>query len=143
MKRANVALTLIEILIVMVVLSLLLLTAIPRYAEQVQKTYRALARAELRKVALSQEQFFTENRTYALGLAELGYQGDSYTLARNGDIRSVNGEGHIYRISMESSGDDYLVRASPLHPDPRCGTLSLDRLGIPGASESGDPEVCW
>ncbi len=143
MPRQDRGLTLIEILIVMVVLSLLLLTAMPRYAEQVQETYRILARAELRKVVLKQEQFFIEQRTYADRLSALGYPADSYLLARNGEIQSRTGGQGIYRITMEAAGEGYRVRASPLKPDRRCGVLTLDRLGIRGASAPGGVEACW
>jgi type IV pilus assembly protein PilE len=133
----------VELVIVLAILSLLLLVSIPGYQEQVRRTYRAVARAELQKVVLRQEQFFIQWQTYAATLGELGYPGDRYVLARDGrTFAEPVGEG-IYLVSMTSEGESYELIASPLKADPRCGRLSLGGLGIRGASGRGGVADCW
>lgn len=141
--RAVAGFTLVEIMIVLVILFVLLLVALPRYGEQVHKTQRVLARAELQKVALRQEQYFTEQRAYATNLAELGYPGDRYVLSRDGEARAWPEGRGIYLITMEADRGAYRVAAAPLRVDSRCGTLSLDGLGIRGAGGPGGVASCW
>ena len=141
-RKASVV-TLVELLLVLAILSFLLLVAIPGYREQVRRTHRAVARAELQKIALRQEQFFIRNQAYAATLGELRYPGDSYVLARDGSrLAGQAGEG-IYVVSMAGEGEVYELNASPLKADPRCGQLSLDGLGTRGASGPGGVAICW
>jgi type IV pilus assembly protein PilE len=142
MSRQVAGFTLVEIMIVLVILSVLMMVSLPLYREQVQRTYRALARVELQKVVVRQEQFFIEQRAYASNLEELGYAGESYVLARDGDVRTEP-HGGIYRISMMPLGSSFRVSAAPLQGDPRCGRLSLDGLGIRGATGSAGLAGCW
>ena len=127
----------------MVILSLLMLAAVPMYAEQIRATHRVLARAELQKVALRQEQYFSEQQSYALGLGDLGYPGDRYVLAKDGSVLAWPDGRGLYLVSMSSSGGDYRVSASPLRVDARCGTLSLDWSGVREVSGPGGPGACW
>ena len=143
MKRWTRGFTLVEIMIVLVILSLLLIISLPRYREQVQRTYRSLAKAELQKIVLRQEQFFTEARAYAETLGELGYPGDSYVLGKDGNIREGSVPGGIYRLSMAPLGSSYRVQAAPLQADTRCGNLSLDGLGTRQASGPDGVSGCW
>ena len=142
MSRRDGGFTLVEIMMVLVVLSVLLMVSLPRYLEQVHRTYRALARAELQKVVLRQEQFFIEQRSYAENLQQLGYPGESYVLARDGNVLAAASPG-IYRISMTPVGGSYQVTAFPLQRDSRCGNLSLDGLGIRRASGPRGLAGCW
>jgi type IV pilus assembly protein PilE len=135
--------SMIEIMIVMVMVSLLMLVAVPQYLEQVRATHRVLARAELQKVALRQEQFYIEQRSYARELGELGFPGERYVLARDGKVLPLPGGGGLYLVSMNSSGGAYRVSASPLRADPRCGELSLDWRGVRAAGGPGGLDACW
>ena len=58
--------TLVEILIVVTVVAILAFIALPSYQQHVIKTKRSLAKAELMEVLSRQEQFFVNNRQYAL-----------------------------------------------------------------------------
>ena len=143
MKRWTRGFTLVEMMIVLVILSLLLMISLPRYREQVQRTYRSLAKAELQKIILRQEQFFTEARAYAGTLGELGYPGDSYVLGKDGNVWEGSVPGGIYRLSMAPLGASYRVHATPLQADSRCGNLSLDGLGTRQASGPDGVSGCW
>jgi type IV pilus assembly protein PilE len=143
MKRRTRGFTLVEILIVLVILSVLSMIALPHYREQVQRTYRSLARAELHKVSLRQEQFFAESRAYAESLEELGYPGNSLILARNGNVGSGSVAGGIYRLTMAPGETSYRVLATPLQGDSRCGNLSLDGMGTRDASGPEGVSACW
>ena len=143
MKRWTRGFTLVEMMIVLVILSLLLMISLPRYREQVQRTYRSLAKAELQKIILRQEQFFTEARAYAGTLGELGYPGDSYVLGKDGNVWEGSVPGGIYRLSMAPLGASYRVQAAPLQADTRCGNLSLDGRGTRQASGPDGVSGCW
>ena len=143
MSQSDIGLTLIEVMVVMVILAVLAMVALPGYREHVRKVNRAVAGAALQKVALRQEQFFAEQRSYANGLEELGYPGDGFVLDRQGNVHQPSQAAGIYRISMVMTEDYYALSATPLRSDRRCGTLTLDGLGVKGAEGPGGMDVCW
>jgi type IV pilus assembly protein PilA len=60
--------TLIELLIVVVIIGLLAVIAIPKFANTKGKAVVASMRSDLRNLASTQESYWTENRTYYGGI---------------------------------------------------------------------------
>ncbi len=63
--------TLIELMIVVVIVGILAAVAVPQYGDYILKGRRAAAQGFLMQVAQRQQQYFLDNRTYALSLADL------------------------------------------------------------------------
>lgn len=68
------AVTLLEILIVLVVVSVLVAIAVPRYQTMKERALSASLRADLIALRTAQEGYFAEHRQYARSLVELGFQ---------------------------------------------------------------------
>ena len=63
-RSAAAGFTLIELMIVVAVVAILAAIAVPSYQEQVRKSRRAQAKADLVEYAQMAERFFTVNNTY-------------------------------------------------------------------------------
>ncbi len=61
--------TLIELLIVVVIIGILAAIAIPKFANTKEKAVLAGMKSDLRNLVTAQEAFFSDNQTYATGLA--------------------------------------------------------------------------
>ncbi len=61
--------TLIELLIVVVIIGILAAIAIPKFANTKEKAVLASMKSDLRNLVTAQEAFFSDNQTYATGLA--------------------------------------------------------------------------
>ena len=120
--------TLVELMIVVAILGLLAAVGYPAYTSSVNKAKRADAMDALLQQAGRMEEFYMNNDTYA-----------NATL-----ISSTSSEG-FYTISI--SGDTafaYTLTATrtPSTADPECLTLTLNNLGVKGATGS-NPANCW
>ena len=65
--------TLIELMIVVVVISILAAIAYPNYQEFTARAKRNEAKAALLRLAINQERFYLNNNSFTLNLAELGF----------------------------------------------------------------------
>src|SRR5512147_907224 len=61
--------TLIELLIVVVIIGILAAIAIPKFANTKKKAIVASMKSDLRNLVTAQEAFFSDNNTYATGIA--------------------------------------------------------------------------
>jgi type IV pilus assembly protein PilA len=61
--------TLIELLIVVVIIGILAAIAIPKFANTKEKAVLASMKSDLRNLVTAQEAFFSDNQTYATGIA--------------------------------------------------------------------------
>jgi len=139
------AFTLLEVLLAIAISVLLWLAAMPAYRDQILRTHRALARAELLEGAARQEQFYADHKRYAASLAELGFPGATYGIDRQGN-RMPAATDAIYQFRLSVSGGSFILYGEPRNSqsaDDRCGTLSLSSLGVKGASGSAAATDCW
>jgi type IV pilus assembly protein PilE len=143
MLRRRRGFTLLELLIALVIVGVLLMSALPSYREHLLRTRRALARAELQKIVVRQEQFFIERRAYAASLTDLGYPSSPYAIDANGNPRLPSQGNGIYLIQLATAARSYTLYATPALGDPRCGGLSLDSLGTRAASGTSGVAYCW
>ena len=137
--------SLIELMIALVIVGVLLVVSLPSYQQHMIKARRALARAELQKVAVRQEQFFLDHRRYAQSLRELGYPDDPSALDDQGNALA-SAHGGIYLIALMPEENGYRVSAvsGRGYPDDSvCGNLSLDALGMQRFSGNGTAQQCW
>lgn len=134
-RTASSGFTLIELMIVIVVLSIITVAAVTSYRSSAVKARRGSAEACLLEAAQFMERHYTLNLTYAgagfPALACATELDEHYTLAFNG----------------VPDGDSYTVQATPiggqLSDDTRCGTLTLDQIGVKGENGTASVEDCW
>jgi len=138
--------TLIELMIVVVIVAILMGVAMPAYQDQVKKTKRGLGKAELLEVTARQEQFFINNRQYAVSLDTLGFT-NPYSIDVDGNAVATTAGDRIYTISLVSpTTTAYAVQAAPQlgqASDTLCGTLTLSSTGVKSESGSGSVDDCW
>ena len=138
--------TLIEVMIVVVITALLLMIALPAYQQQLQKTRRSLARAELMEVLARQEQYFLNHRQYAPQLTDLGYPESPYAIDASGNDLAATAANRIYLIDLATQANGFALYATPQlaqSGDRGCATLGLTSIGLKSASGKGATEDCW
>ena len=113
--------TLIEVMIVVVIVALLMAVALPAYRDQVRRSHRAAAQAQMLEIASVQQQFLLSNRAYMDKgmLAAAGYSLDPLVLPH-------------YRYSLTlGSGPvpTYQLRFTPIGAQAGDGWLQLDDRG--------------
>ena len=138
--------TLIEVMIVVVITALLLMIALPAYQQQLQKTRRSLARAELMEVLARQEQYFLNHRQYAPQLTDLGYPESPYAIDASGNDLAATAANRIYLIDLATQANGFALYATPQlaqSGDRGCATLGLTSIGLKSASGTGATEDCW
>ncbi len=137
--------TLIEVMVVVAILGILTAIALPMYQESTRKSRRSEAMRELMELASRQERFYAQNSTYTNDItSELGLNWTSDTVPPE----TTNG---LYQLSVdecaeEAAGDFsrcYVLLATPQgdQAKDKCGTLSVDSLGVREASLVGGS--CW
>jgi type IV pilus assembly protein PilE len=128
--------TLIELMIVLVILSILALIAYPLYEHQMMKGRRADAQTALLNAISQEELFFSNNMTYTTNFASLGISAASnrgwYTLTLG-----TCGAGIPINSCVK-------VTATPTpggmqEDDTVCSGLSITSRGVKSASNS----ICW
>lgn len=133
--------TLIELMVVVAIVGILTMVALPYYEEYVIRSNRSVGTAELMKLASRQEQFFIDNKRYALSIDSLGYV-ESRIDKKGEQVAS----GGIYSLSLGSglgsSGSVFILQAEPQGRQIKddCGTLTLNHLGQRG--DDGGSR-CW
>lgn len=128
-------LTLLELLIVTLIVSMLVTLAVPGYRDYAARSQRTDARATLLRIASDQEAYFIRAGTYARSLQLLGF-GSAHAPTRNGR----------YRLAVVSADTDHFtVRATYLGTDAelrRCAWFEIDEQLTRRSSPAG-PAECW
>lgn len=133
--RAAAGFTLIELMIVVAVVAILAAIAYPSYQEQVRKSRRGQAKADLVEYAQQAERFFTSNNTYA-----------GFTLPNTQSPREAGATAH-YLLTPNGAfagANTYTITATPQggQAQDKCGTLTVDQAGRKGNS-AGTLADCW
>ncbi len=130
LRRPLPGFTLIELMIVLAIVVILVAVAVPSYGGYLKKGRRAEAQAYLQALAMRQQQFLVDTRSYA-SLATLAVPmpssvADNYTVS----VRTDAGPPPAFTVTAVPKGSQ---------ASERCGTLSIDQAGTKGAAVSG----CW
>jgi len=129
MKQRGV--TLIELMIVIAIIGILAGIAYPSYTQYVQRSNRSEAMNELTHIANLQEQFFADNRRYAVNLIELGFPGNIRT--------TENGLYQITVAAVAARTFTLTATAQGVQANDACATMSIDQAGAKTASAAD----CW
>jgi type IV pilus assembly protein PilE len=131
--------TLIELMIVLAIVGILAAISYPSYKDSVYKSRRSEAKAALMDLAARQEQYFTNNKTYADTLAKLGITtattpGGWYTLIAPSNVPLVSGTIITYTLRANPNNDQV--------NDLKCASLTLTHTGVKSATGT-TPAACW
>ena len=129
--------TLIELMIVVAVVAILAAIAYPSYQEQIRKSHRAKAKADLVEYAGLAERFHTTNNTYV-----------GFSLPATVSPREA---GAAVRYNLTPAGafttaNTFTITATPAtgqQSADRCGTLSLNQAGVKTETGSAALSECW
>lgn len=137
-RQTAVGFTLIELMVVVAVVAILAAIAIPSYQEQVRKSRRGQAQADLVELAQRAERFHTVNNTY------VGFW-DTVPTAHKRSPR--DGGSAFYAIEMSgATAGAFTLTAVPVsgtaQASDRCGSMRLDQTGRKshGGGEARDAE---
>lgn len=124
--------TLIELMIVVAVVAILAAIALPSYQEQIRKSRRAQARADLAEIVQGLERSFTVNRGY-----------DKYDLPFKQSPREAADGAGFYDIKIdpqEATTYKVIATAKGAQASDRCGNLSIDNFG--NKKSTGTDDAC-
>ncbi len=138
--------TLIELMVVLVIIAIISVIAYPSYTQYVVKAKRSAAQSMLLQVADRQQQFFMDNKRYAVNMTELGFPSNPFDIGQEGEFVATGADDRIYRMQLTNvTATTFTAQAVPqavqASKDSECGTFTYDHTGAKGAA--GDVSVCW
>lgn len=136
--------SLIELMIVVAIIGILAAIAFPSYNNYVLRGKRAEARNALMDLAAREERYYSDNNKYIGTLAGLKYN-DPVGCA---SISGTQTETCKYTLanpdlSLVANDQGFVIVATPVSPDPKCGDLSIKQDGTKDKSGSGTVAECW
>lgn len=126
--------TLLELMIVVVIISILAMISYPNYREFAARAKRNEAKAALLKVATNQEKFYLQNQRFSLDLEELGFSASPFT---------TDSESYVITVAAPNPGSNFTATATYQKVDAeagKCNTFTIDGRGTKG---SGPHTDCW
>ena len=134
LRRRMQGITLIELMIVVVIVSILAAVAYPNYQEFSARAKRNEARAALLRLATNQERFYLNNNTFTQDLTSLGFATTPVWETETGyyDIRvtAANASNFTATATYKHGGSEAT----------KCLTFTIDGRG----SKTSDPDTdCW
>ena len=136
MQRAQKGVTLVELMIVVVIISILGAIAYPSYRNQVIRSARTEGKVALEQRALALEKCFTRYLAYNSANCPAAQP------AANGN--TPNGK---YSVAISNAtATTFTLTATPQGGqvnDTQCGNLLIDQTGSRTVSVTGNNTVCW
>lgn len=137
--------SLIELLVVVAIVAVISAIAYPSYTNFIVKSKRAVGTSTMLRVADRQQQFFMDNKQYALSLTALGFATDPIVLNDEGAETSATDNRRTYSLAItNATATGYTLVATPLLAQASkdaCAKLTLTQAGTKGQTGSG--ENCW
>ncbi|WOJ93466.1 type IV pilin protein [Congregibacter variabilis] len=134
--------TLIEMMIVVAIIAILASIALPSYQDSVRKGWRRKASACLIEMAQGME------RRYSTAMSFVPDPNDPSALPpQTCTIDDRMAERYAFSFTADPTANAYDLRAVPQGGqavgDARCGTLSINQLGVRSVSGGAVVEDCW
>ena len=138
--------TLIELMIVVAIVTILAAVGYPSYTDYVMRSHRQAAKNAAFQIADRQEQFFLDNRSYALDLTQLGYPAAVIGMKRDGQYTTSSDADRTYvMVLVNTTATTYTVLVVPQlvqwQRDTDCVALTLTQSGDRDAT--GPSTECW
>lgn len=134
MRKSMHGVTLIELIIVVLIVSILTAIAYPNYQQYVAKAKRNEAKAALLKIATLQERYYLQNNTFTTDLTNLGF----------GSSNNVASDSGTYVINVTSAdANSFAANANYQRSDKeatKCDIFSINGAGVKSSSPATD---CW
>jgi type IV pilus assembly protein PilE len=142
MKCTQRGMTLVELMIVVVIVSILAAVAVPGYRNYMLRTYRSEAKSALLQIQAAQEKFYLQNNRYSRDLTQAPPNGLGLLNAT---------ENNKYQLAVQfRDGTDqtYTATATPLAAggqtaDTLCPQFSVDETGARTPASTGTTAQCW
>ena len=125
--------TLIELMIVVVVVSILAAIAYPNYQEFTARAKRNEARAALLRLATNQERFYLNNNTFTTDMTQIGFSSSPFTTETGSYVVSVT----------SATPSNFSATATYQHGGSeadKCLTFTIDGRGQKTSTPDTD---CW
>ena len=134
MRRHMGGITLIELMIVVVIISLLAVISYPSYREFAARAKRNEAKAALLMAATNQERFFLQNNTFSVDLTDLDFTASPFTT----DTGS-----YVITVAAAVPTADFIVTATYQFggsESAKCDVFTITGAGIRASTPDAD---CW
>ncbi len=125
--------TLIELMMVVVIVSILAAVAFPNYQEFSARAKRNEAKAALLQIATNQERFYLNNNTFTQDMTALGFSADPFTTDTGSYVIAVTSAD----ATNFSATATYQLGGSEAG---KCLTFTVDGRG---SKSSGPAADCW
>ena len=138
MRAKVTGVTLIELMIVVLIMSIIAAIGYPSYTEYVLRGKRSEGRAALLDAAAKQERFYSDcNRYGTLGTTQNCTSGIAKI--------STSTEGGLYtlNVNLVNNNQGFTLTADPTFTDAKCGKLSLTHAGVREKTGTGTQKECW
>ncbi len=134
MRKYMRGITLLELMIVVVIVSILTAIAYPNYREYVTRAKRTEAKAALLQIATNQERFYLQNNTYTTNMTNLGFPVAGAFLS--------DSDSYIINVGAADANDFTATATFQLGGDEagKCLTFQIDGRG---AKTSAPDTNCW
>ena len=133
-RRAGAGFTLIELMIVVAVVAILASIAVPSYQEQIRKSRRAQAKADVVEYMQMAERYFTVNNTYV-----------GFALPVAVSPREAGATARYNLAASTQTATALVLTATAVGPQAsdRCGNLSVSNTGLKTESGTATLAECW
>jgi type IV pilus assembly protein PilE len=134
MRKYMRGITLLELMIVVVIISILTAIAYPNYRDYVTRAKRTEAKAALLQIATNQERFYLQNNTYTTNMTNLGFPVAGAFLS--------DSDSYIINVGAADANDFTATATFQLGGDEagKCLTFQIDGRG---AKTSAPDTNCW
>ncbi len=137
MPRNQRGITLIELMIVVVVISILAAVAYPNYQEFVARAKRNEAKAALLRLATNQERFYLNNNTFTADLRQLGFTSDD-----DGDTSITENAYYVIEVTG-ANASNFTATATYRFGEPEVSKCETFTINGRGAKTSDPYDDCW
>ena len=133
LRRYMSGITLIELMIVVIIVSILAAIAFPNYQEFSARAKRNEAKTALLQIKINQERFYLNNNTFTQDMTQLGFSADPFTTDTGSYVVAVT----TASPTNFSATATYQLGGNEA---TKCVTFTIDGRG---AQTSGPEANCW